>query len=114
MLEILIDNIFIMFGKRVFQQIVDIPMGTMFLYSYEANFVQELPVCTTNCRFYRKNLGPAPHKTDPGHDWRSVTPERQYKFRNKFVFLITIVNGYHIHRYVWTGPYCIYCIYVIQ
>ena len=88
MLEILIDNIFIMFGKRVFQQIVDIPMGTMFLYSYEANFVQELPVCTTNCRFYRKKLGPAPHKTDPGHDWRSVTPNDNTNFETNLYFLL--------------------------
>ena len=27
-LDFLIDNIFVMFGKRVFQQTVDIPMGT--------------------------------------------------------------------------------------
>ncbi len=48
MLEFLIDNIFIMFGGRVFQQTVGIPMGTnyvplladLFLYSYEADFIQ--------------------------------------------------------------------------
>ena len=28
MLEVLIDNIFVMFGGRVFQQVVGIPMGT--------------------------------------------------------------------------------------
>ena len=83
MLEILIDSIFIMLGKRVFQQIVDIPMGTMFLYSYEANFVQELPVCTTNCRFYRKKLDP-----DPGHDWRSVTPNDNTNFETNLYFLL--------------------------
>jgi hypothetical protein len=49
MLEILIDNIFVIFGGRVFQQTVGIPMGTncalladLFLYSYEANFIQGL------------------------------------------------------------------------
>jgi hypothetical protein len=50
MLEILIDNIFAMFGGRVFQQTVAIPMDTnsaplladLFLYSYEANFIQGL------------------------------------------------------------------------
>jgi hypothetical protein len=50
MLEFLIDNIFIMFGGRVFQQTVGIPMGTnyvplladLFLYSYEADFIQGL------------------------------------------------------------------------
>ena len=44
MLEVLIDNIFVMFDGRVFQQTVGIPMGTncaplladLFLYSYEA------------------------------------------------------------------------------
>jgi hypothetical protein len=50
MLEFLIDNIFAMFDGRVFQQTVGIPMGTncatlladLFLYSYEADFIQEL------------------------------------------------------------------------
>ena len=48
--EFLIDNIFVFFGGRVFQQTVGIPMGTncaplladLFLYSYEANFIQGL------------------------------------------------------------------------
>ena len=43
MLEFLIDNIFVSFGGTLFQQVVDIPMGTncvplladLFLYSYE-------------------------------------------------------------------------------
>ena len=50
MLEFLIDNIFVMFGDQVFQQTVGIPMGTncaplladLFLYSYEADFIQKL------------------------------------------------------------------------
>jgi hypothetical protein len=50
MLEFLIDNICIIFGERVFQQTVGIPMDTkcaplladLFLYSYEANFIQGL------------------------------------------------------------------------
>ena len=45
MLKFLIDNIFAMFGGRIFQQTVGIPMGTncapllveLFLYSYEAD-----------------------------------------------------------------------------
>ena len=49
MLEFLI-KIFAMFGGRVFQQTVGIPMGTncaplladLFLYSYEADFIQGL------------------------------------------------------------------------
>ena len=49
MLEFLIDNIFVMFGGRVFQQTVGhTPMGTncaplladLFLYSYESDFIQ--------------------------------------------------------------------------
>ncbi len=48
MLEFLIDSIFVMFGGRVFQQTVGIPMGTscapliadLFLYSYDADFIQ--------------------------------------------------------------------------
>jgi hypothetical protein len=51
MLEFLIDNIFVFFGGRVFQQTVGIPMGTicaplfadLLLYSYEADFIQGLP-----------------------------------------------------------------------
>ena len=50
MLEFLVDNILIVFGGKVFQQIVGIPMGTYcaplladtFLYSYEAEFIQSL------------------------------------------------------------------------
>ena len=50
MLEYLIDNIFVEFGGRIFQQRIGIPMGTncaplptcLFLYSYEAEFVQSL------------------------------------------------------------------------
>lgn len=49
MREFLIDNIFIISGGRVIQQTVGIPMGTncdslladFFLYSYEADFIQE-------------------------------------------------------------------------
>jgi hypothetical protein len=49
MLEFLIDKIFAMFGGRVFQQTVGIPMGIncaplladLFLYSYAADFIQE-------------------------------------------------------------------------
>ena len=50
MLDFLIDNIFVTFRGRVFQQTVGIPMGTncaplladLFLYCYEADFIQEL------------------------------------------------------------------------
>ena len=49
MLEFLIDNIFAIYGGRVFQQTIGIPMGTngaplladLFLYSHEADFIQE-------------------------------------------------------------------------
>ena len=50
MLEFLVDNIFVVFAGKVFQQIVGIPMGTncaplladIFQYSYEAEFIQSL------------------------------------------------------------------------
>ena len=50
MLDYLIDYIFVEFGGRIFQQTIGIPMGTncaplladLFLYSYEAEFVQRL------------------------------------------------------------------------
>ena len=50
MLEFLVNNIFVVFSEKVFQQTVGIPMGTncaplladIFLYSYEADFIQSL------------------------------------------------------------------------
>ena len=50
MLEFLVDNIFVVFAGKVFQQTVGIPMGTncaplladIFLYSYEADFIQSM------------------------------------------------------------------------
>jgi hypothetical protein len=50
MLEFPIDNIYVIVGGQVFQQSVGIPMGTnctplltdLFLYSYEAEFIQKL------------------------------------------------------------------------
>ena len=50
MLEFLVDNIFVVFAGTVCQQIIGIPMGTncaplladIFLYSYEAEFIQSL------------------------------------------------------------------------
>ena len=50
MLEFLVDNIFVVFAGKVLQQTVRIPMGTncaplladIFLYSYEADFIQSL------------------------------------------------------------------------
>ena len=50
MLEFLVDSLYVVFGGKVFQQIVGIPMGTncaplladIFLYSYEADFIQSL------------------------------------------------------------------------
>ena len=50
MLEFLVDNIFVVFAGKVFQQTVGIPMfpncapllADIFLYSYEADFIQSL------------------------------------------------------------------------
>jgi len=50
MINFIIENIFIEFGGRIFQQTVGIPMGTncallfadLLLHSYEAEFIQEL------------------------------------------------------------------------
>ena len=50
MLEFLVDNILVVFAGKVFQQIIGIPMDTncaslladIFLYSYEAEFIQSL------------------------------------------------------------------------
>jgi hypothetical protein len=50
MLGFLVYNIYVVFGSQVFQQFVDIPMGTncatlstdLFLYSYEADFFPEI------------------------------------------------------------------------
>ena len=50
MLEFLVDNIFVVFAGKVFQQMAGVPMGTncaplladIFLYSYDAEFIQSL------------------------------------------------------------------------
>ena len=50
MLDFLIDNIFVLFGGRVFQQTIGIPMGTncvplladLFLHAIDADFLQGL------------------------------------------------------------------------
>ena len=50
MMKFLIDNIFVQFGGRVFQQTIGIPMGTncaplfadFFLYLYEPDFLDGL------------------------------------------------------------------------
>ena len=50
MLEFLVDNIVVVFGGKVFQQVIGIPIGTncaflladILLYSYEAEFIQSL------------------------------------------------------------------------
>jgi hypothetical protein len=50
MLDFLIDNIFVLFGGRVFQQTIGIPMDTncapllsdLFLHAYDADFLQGL------------------------------------------------------------------------
>ena len=50
MVEFLVENIFVVFGGKVFQQIVGIPMNAncapllakIFLYSYEGEFIQHL------------------------------------------------------------------------
>ena len=60
MLEFLVDNMFVIFGEKVFQQIVGIPIGTncaplladIFLYSYEAEFIQSLLSTGKNIRLF--------------------------------------------------------------
>ena len=50
MLYFLINHIFVLFGGRMFQQTIDIPVGTncaplltdLFLHAYEADFIQGL------------------------------------------------------------------------
>ena len=50
MIDFLIDNIFVECGGEIFQQVIGIPMETncapllagLFLYSYEAEFIQTL------------------------------------------------------------------------
>ena len=54
MINFLIDNIFVVFGGKVFQQTIGIPMGTncaplladLFLYTYESAFMNNLKRCT--------------------------------------------------------------------
>ena len=64
MLEFLVDNIFVFFAGKVFQQIVGIPMGTncaplladIFLYSYKAEFIQSLLPTERTKLAYRFNF----------------------------------------------------------
>ena len=71
MLEFLVDNIFVVFGGKVFQQIVGIPMGTncaplladIFLYSYELEFIH---LCS---QLERKNY----HLSSTSHTDTSMT-----------------------------------------
>ena len=50
MIEFLVDNIYVRFGGQLFQQMVELPMGTncaplladLFLYSYENEFLDKL------------------------------------------------------------------------
>ena len=63
MLDFLIDNIFVLFGERVFQQTIGIPMGTncaplladLFLHAYEARFLQGF--LNNNDSAYSQNNG---------------------------------------------------------
>jgi hypothetical protein len=88
-LEFLIDNIYVVVGGQVFHQSGGIPMGTncaplladLFLYSYEAKFIQKL--------FYmrRKSL----------LLWSSI---RHFDISTTF-YLLTIINSTHMSiRYI--------------
>ena len=64
MLVFLVDKIFVVFVGKVFQQTVGIPMGTnfapllanIFLYSYEADFIQSLLSMRKKQLAFRLNL----------------------------------------------------------
>ena len=78
MLEFLVDTIFVVFGEKVFQQIVGIPMGTnctplltdIFLYSNEAEFIHSLlsPGKKTN-----KHFSSTSHTDTSMTYWQSIT-----------------------------------------
>ena len=63
MLEFLVDNIFVVFAGKVFQQIVGIPMGTncaplladIFLLIIETTIGLVLGPCTALCRLFLKH-----------------------------------------------------------
>ena len=76
MLEFLIDNIFVIFGGRVFQQTVGIPMGTncapllanLFIYSYETDRLllsANKRSRENNSRFQDSRFQPQTHKMNP-------------------------------------------------
>ena len=109
-----IDNIFVEFGRRIFQQTVGIPMVTncaplladLFLYSYEADFVQGLTKAGKNAlsnnQIYR---------------WRTVS--KQFKFseyldfiypsernqRNYWVLNICFIPGLFLVYGQWEAKY---------
>jgi hypothetical protein len=76
MLEFLIDNIFVIFGGRVFQQTVGIPMGTncapllanLFIYSYDTDRLllsANKRSRENNSRFQDSRFQPQTHKMNP-------------------------------------------------
>ena len=98
MLDFLIDNIFVQFGGRMFQQTIGIPMGTncapqvneLFLHAYEADFFQELLknkditiVHTTNTQKYVSYLDPNLEISNGGR-----LKTKLYDKRDDFTFLI--------------------------
>ena len=56
MLEFQVDNIFVVFAGKVFQQTVGIPMADIFLYLYEGDFIQALLSTGKKHEAYRFNL----------------------------------------------------------
>jgi hypothetical protein len=71
MLEFLIDNIFVSSGGTLFQQVVDIPMGTncaplladLFLYSYESELGQKIQSPKEKGQRTNNNLQNITHRT---------------------------------------------------
>ena len=83
-LEFLVDNNFVVFAGKFFQQIIGIPMGTncaplladIFLYSYEAEFIQSL--LSTG----RKRLA------------------SQFKFTNRYIDDVLSINNPDFENYL--------------
>ena len=83
MLEFLVDNIFVVFGGKVFQQIVGIPIGTncaplladIFLYSYEAEFVVF------------------------ALDWKEKKIASQFNFTYRYIDYVLSINNPHFENY---------------
>ena len=97
MLEYLIDNIFLEFGGRIFQLTVCIPMDTncaplltnLFLYSYEAEFVQKkVREKSRECHNHKPQPFP-----DPSKQARNTMHSNSMSPTDIYIYVLSLKNS---------------------